>query len=86
MICVFFVWAMIYETKGLSLEEVDELYEKVNKAWKSDNFVPSTKFRVGDKNTAGVGDGEELKADVPVVDHGSEHTEVNGTPPTEASA
>lgn len=45
LICIFFVWSMIYETKGLSLEEVDELYEKVGEAWKSDNFVPTTLFR-----------------------------------------
>jgi SP family sugar:H+ symporter-like MFS transporter len=41
LICVFFVWAIIYETKGLSLEEVDELYGKVFKAWKSPGFVPT---------------------------------------------
>jgi hypothetical protein len=32
---------MIYETKGLSLEEVDELYGKVSEAWKSPGFVPT---------------------------------------------
>ena len=37
-ICIFFVWAMIYETKGLSLEQVDELYGKVSKAWRSPGF------------------------------------------------
>jgi SP family sugar:H+ symporter-like MFS transporter len=44
-ICTFFVWAMIYETKGLSLEQVDELYGKVSKAWKSPGFVPSVSFQ-----------------------------------------
>jgi hypothetical protein len=44
-ICIFFVWAMIYETKGLSLEQVDELYGKVSKAWKSPGFVPSVSFQ-----------------------------------------
>lgn len=44
-ICIFFVWAMIYETKGLSLEQVDELYYKVNKAWKSKGFVPTVSFQ-----------------------------------------
>lgn len=39
--CVFFAWYFIYETKGLSLEQVDELYEHVSKAWKSKGFVPS---------------------------------------------
>ena len=36
---------MIYETKGLSLEQVDELYGKVSKAWKSPGFVPSVSFQ-----------------------------------------
>ncbi|KAF2855391.1 general substrate transporter [Plenodomus tracheiphilus IPT5] len=44
-ICIFFVWAMIYETKGLSLEQVDELYGKVSKAWQSPGFVPSISFQ-----------------------------------------
>jgi SP family sugar:H+ symporter-like MFS transporter len=44
-ICIFFTWAMIYETKGLSLEQVDELYGKVSKAWKSPGFVPSVSFQ-----------------------------------------
>lgn len=36
---------MIYETKGLSLEQVDELYGKVDKAWKSKGFVPTISFQ-----------------------------------------
>ena len=44
VICFFFVWAMIYETKGLSLEQIDELYAKVDKAWKSKGFVPTVSF------------------------------------------
>jgi len=44
-ICIFFVWAMIYETKGLSLEQVDELYGKVSKAWQSKGFVPTVSFQ-----------------------------------------
>lgn len=51
---VFFIWGgfnvaggiftyfMVYETKGLTLEQVDELYEKVPVAWKSNNFKPSS--------------------------------------------
>jgi len=45
LICIIFVWAMIYETKGLSLEQVDELYAKVDKAWKSSKFVPTVSFQ-----------------------------------------
>ena len=29
---------MIYETKGLSLEQVNELYENVSLAWKSPSY------------------------------------------------
>ncbi|KAJ8143086.1 hypothetical protein OXX80_000133 [Metschnikowia pulcherrima] len=39
--CLVFAYFMIYETKGLSLEQVDELYEKVASARKSPGFVPS---------------------------------------------
>jgi hypothetical protein len=35
---------MIYETKGLSLEEVDELYGVVSQAWKSKQFRPKVHF------------------------------------------
>lgn len=44
-ICMLFVYLFIYETKGLSLEEVDELYETVSKAWKSMYFKPSVTFQ-----------------------------------------
>jgi len=44
-ICILFVWGMIYETKGLSLEQVDELYAKVPHAWQSNGFVPSVSFQ-----------------------------------------
>ncbi|GIZ47883.1 hypothetical protein CKM354_001096200 [Cercospora kikuchii] len=43
-VCISFVWFCIYETKGLSLEEVDELYARVSKAWESKTFVPEIKF------------------------------------------
>ena len=45
LICAFFVWGLIYETKGLSLEQVDELYAKVSKAWQSTSFVPTVSFQ-----------------------------------------
>lgn len=45
LICAFFVYSLIYETKGLSLEQVDELYAKCPKAWQSTKFVPSVKFQ-----------------------------------------
>lgn len=45
VICTAFVYFCIYETKGLSLEEVDELFEKVPHAWQSKGFIPSVNFR-----------------------------------------
>ncbi|PYH43887.1 sugar porter family MFS transporter [Aspergillus saccharolyticus JOP 1030-1] len=44
LIAGVFVYACIYETKGLSLEQVDELYAKVSSAWRSPGFVPSVHF------------------------------------------
>ena len=43
-ICMAFVWFFIYETKGLSLEQVDELYAKVSQARNSKGFVPTVQF------------------------------------------
>jgi len=42
---VAFVYFMIYETKGLSLEEVDELYHSVPSARKSPGWVPAEDYR-----------------------------------------
>jgi MFS transporter, SP family, sugar:H+ symporter len=39
-----FVYFCIYETKGLSLEQVDELYAKVDSARHSKGFVPTVQF------------------------------------------
>ena len=50
------VWSMIYETKGLSLEQVDELYAKVDKAWKSPGFQPTVSFQ-DVKEVGGGGEG-----------------------------
>lgn len=50
-VCIAFVYLMIYETKGLSLEQVDELYGIVGKAWKSKQFRPAVSF--ADVDTAG---------------------------------
>lgn len=48
---------MIYETKGLSLEQVDELYAKVPKAWQSKGFVPTVSFQ--DVADVAAGDGRK---------------------------
>ncbi|KAK9330352.1 general substrate transporter [Lipomyces starkeyi] len=48
LVCIAFVYFFVYETKGLTLEQVDELYEKVPKAWQSRSFVPSLRVSGGD--------------------------------------
>jgi MFS transporter, SP family, sugar:H+ symporter len=45
LLSIGFVWAFIYETKALTLEQVDELYELVDKAWQSKKFRPKVNFR-----------------------------------------
>ncbi|KAA8913412.1 general substrate transporter [Sphaerosporella brunnea] len=42
---VLFVYFFIYETKGLSLEEVDELYQTVSSARKSPGWIPAEDYR-----------------------------------------
>ncbi|RYP69014.1 hypothetical protein DL771_006340 [Monosporascus sp. 5C6A] len=49
-ICIAFVWFFIYETKGLSLEQVDQLYEEVSVARKSKKWKPTSSWDNG-KNT-----------------------------------
>ena len=39
-LCFFFTYFMVYETKGMALEQVDALYEEVQHAWKSPGYIP----------------------------------------------
>lgn len=61
---------MIYETKGLTLEQVDELYGVVGKAWKSKAFRPTLHFADVDQATqrhmslADIAAGQERKRSV----------------------
>ncbi|WZH45788.1 general substrate transporter [Fusarium acuminatum] len=43
-LCIAFVWFFIYETKGLTLEQVDLLYQEVSVARKSVHWVPSSSW------------------------------------------
>jgi MFS family permease len=40
-----FVWCMVFETSKISLEQIDEMYERVDHAWNSKNFQPSWSFQ-----------------------------------------
>jgi len=41
----FFVYGLVYETSKISLEQIDELYERVDHAWDSKKFQPSWSFQ-----------------------------------------
>ncbi|KAK5992468.1 putative glucose transporter rco-3 [Cladobotryum mycophilum] len=45
LIAVVFVWCMVYETSKISLEQIDEMYERVDHAWNSTTFEPSWSFQ-----------------------------------------
>ncbi|PHH87397.1 hypothetical protein CDD83_8928 [Cordyceps sp. RAO-2017] len=45
ILAVFFVWCMVYETSKISLEQIDEMYERVGHAWNSKAFEPSWSFQ-----------------------------------------
>jgi MFS transporter, SP family, sugar:H+ symporter len=77
-LCIAFVYFFIYETKGLTLEQIDELYDEVSIASKSTGWVPSKTFseqrgRAGRKEGVLVGkEGEKdggLSGDAGVVEH-----------------
>ncbi|KAL9636777.1 MAG: hypothetical protein Q9204_002123 [Flavoplaca sp. TL-2023a] len=64
LICCFFVWALIYETKGLSLEQVDELYSKCTKAWQSKGFRPTVSYAEVQEIRGSVGGRHASLADI----------------------
>jgi MFS transporter, SP family, sugar:H+ symporter len=45
VMCSLFVYFFVYETKGLTLEQVDELYQQVSTARKSPGFVPKVSYQ-----------------------------------------
>ncbi|KAL6232696.1 hypothetical protein BDW75DRAFT_232589 [Aspergillus navahoensis] len=55
-LCIGFVYFMIYETKGLTLEEVDELYNEVKSARASVGWKPSITFTEMKEKTEAVED------------------------------
>lgn len=84
---IFFVWAgacigafvfayfMVYETKGLGLEQVDDMYEECKSARKSKNWNPATSPRglargemLARKRSESPGDGKVERVEIRVVD------------------
>lgn len=52
ILAVIFVWSCIYETKGLSLEEVNRLYLDVTCAWHSPAHNTAMRLGHGIENTS----------------------------------
>jgi SP family sugar:H+ symporter-like MFS transporter len=44
-VCIAFVYFFIYETKGLTLEEIDTMYQEVSVAHRSTKWAPTSTFR-----------------------------------------
>ena len=59
--CIAFVYFFIYETKGLTLEQIDELYDEVKVAKNSVGWKPTTTFR--EIQATGAGHGGQLRHD-----------------------
>lgn len=56
VVALIFVYGMVYETSKISLEQIDELYERVDHAWRSNNFEPSWSFQeMRDEGTSASG-------------------------------
>ncbi|KAM3067528.1 Plasma membrane low glucose sensor [Clarireedia jacksonii] len=67
LLCAVFVWGLVYETKGLSLEEVDRMYEECGRAWRSEKWVPGEGKVGGDglgRNGSAEGGKEEKLGEV----------------------
>ncbi|KAF5232438.1 hypothetical protein FAUST_8723 [Fusarium austroamericanum] len=45
ILAIVFVWFMVYETSRMTLEQIDEMYERVSHAWESPGFNPSWSFQ-----------------------------------------
>jgi MFS family permease len=58
-LCIAFVYFFIYETKGLSLEQVDQLYEDVSKAWQSADWKPAVTWEQRRGSTSAAVDAED---------------------------
>ncbi|KFX99318.1 hypothetical protein O988_03941 [Pseudogymnoascus sp. VKM F-3808] len=73
-LCIAFVYFFIYETKGLTLEQIDELYDEVSVAKNSVGWVPTKSFvdktgKGGVEEVEGgvLGKGEAVSGDAGVV-------------------
>jgi hypothetical protein len=70
LLCVAFVWFLIYETKGLTLEEVDSMYHETRNARTSRRWRPAPRLAGSD------GAGNEVDNDKSLGGGAPEHKEM----------
>ena len=58
--CLLFTYFFIPETKGLSLEQVDEMYNDGVKPWQSTKWVPESHHWVEERRKSSVGNVERI--------------------------
>ncbi|KAI1204416.1 hexose transporter [Annulohypoxylon truncatum] len=71
-LCISFVYFFIYETKGFTLEEVDELYAEVSSARKSAGWVPKSTY--AQREGGGVVESAQGEKGSSGASHHEEHT------------
>lgn len=85
VVAAVFSWATVYETSKISLEQIDEMYERVPHAWKSGDFEPSWSFQemrdLGYSDSGVATQEQELE---PTSSHSSGASEVEAAPPRTA--
>ncbi|KYK58156.1 glucose transporter-like protein [Drechmeria coniospora] len=88
-ICIAFVWFYIYETKGLTLEEIDLMYTEESSARKSTKWRPKETW-VHRQSIADQGDGLGNEPKAQNIDGDDQvattHHEQDATPPREPEA
>ncbi len=96
IIAVVFVYFMVYETSKISLEQIDEMYERVPKAWHSKSFEPSWSFqqmREFGFSESGIppdelnnGENNGASGDGSIANITAGHDDMHNTPPPQYSA
>jgi Sugar (and other) transporter len=64
--CLLFTYFCIPETKGLSLEQVDELYNDGVKPWKSSTWVPESNHWSEERRKSSVANIERTNSGQPI--------------------
>lgn len=78
-LCIAFVYFFIYETKGLTLEEVDQMYSEVKRAKDSTKWRPSHHGRGSIAGQGGLGGEDKNLSGEEVTNNHLENVQHNGT-------